>query len=581
MLIKRILVNNFRNLDEITIDFNRISNYIIGENNLGKSNLFDLLYIVFNGKRFEETDFGDTKKRIEAIITMILNNDEKGFFEDNFSAEDSSLVTISYTQSIDESFPEVKCIDTEEKLSSKILKKIHYFKYSSTASPTKELKFDSPNGAGKVFKGIIDLFLKNPENRVDFLNNEAIEALATFINGNLNKIKGFTNYGIQATVAEKPYELLSNLFFLSDGTRRIETTGSGIQYIAMVTLNIISQIMEVYRSRSSNFNDHVYSTQTGKRLFPIIIALDEPEVHLHPYLQRSLISYYKKIITNQDSEFLELLKRCFDIDGLSGQLLIVTHSSDILMDDYRNIIRFYKDNSTTRAISGVTLDGELQESARKQLLMHFHELRETFYAHAVIIVEGETEYGAFPIFASKIGIPIDDLCISIIMAQGEASIKPIKQLLNAFKIKTVTVYDGDVKSNNSTDDSTVFFTNEKCFEIEVFSKLYSNGQIDTIKTIAKEIKSDVETVMDWDFVRKGMKYLGKSIDEQSYTPRKLSDIDENDVDDFCTMYKIWYMKAKGVISGRIYGEYISKDYIPDCYINALNKAKEISSNGNC
>lgn len=34
MLIKRILINNFRNLDEITIDFNRISNYIIGENNL-------------------------------------------------------------------------------------------------------------------------------------------------------------------------------------------------------------------------------------------------------------------------------------------------------------------------------------------------------------------------------------------------------------------------------------------------------------------------------------------------------------------------------------------------------------------
>ena len=359
MLIKRILVNNFRNLDEITIDFNRISNYIIGENNLGKSNLFDLLYLVFNGKRFEETDFGDTNKRIEAIITLILNDDEKGFFEDNFSAEDSSFVTISYTQNIDESFPEVKCIDTEEKMSSKILKKIHYFRYSSTASPTKELKFDSPNGAGKVFNGIIDLFLKNPENRVDFLNDEAIQALTIFINENLQKLKGFTNYGIQATVAEKPYELLSNLFFLSDGARRIETTGSGIQYIAMVTLNIISQIMEVYRSKSIDFNDHIYCTETGKRFFPIIIALDEPEVHLHPYLQRSLISYYKKIINNQDSEFLELLKRCFDIDGLSGQLLIVTHSSDILMDDYRNIIRFYKDNNTTRAISGVTLDSIL------------------------------------------------------------------------------------------------------------------------------------------------------------------------------------------------------------------------------
>lgn len=580
MLIKRLLVNNFRNLDEITINFNQISNYIIGENNLGKSNLFDLLYLVFNGKKFEETDFGDINKRIEAIITMILNDDEKGFFEDNFSAEDSSLVTISYTQSIDEPFPEVKCIDTEEKLSSKILKKIHYFRYSSTASPTKELKFDSPNGAGKVFNGIIDLFLKNPENRVDFLNDEAIQALRTFINDNLQKLKGFTNYGIQATVAEKPYELLSNLFFLSDGARRIENTGSGIQYIAMVTLNIISQIMEAYRSKSIDFNDHIYCTETGKRFFPIIIALDEPEVHLHPYLQRSLISYYKKIINNQDSEFLELLKRCFDIDGLSGQLLIVTHSSDILIDDYRNIIRFYEEKSKTHVISGVNLDNTLSTSAQKQLLMHFHELRETFYAHAVIIVEGETEYGAFPIFADKINISLDDLCITVIMANGEKNIKPIKQLLSSFNIPSVTVYDNDVKQHNYTGDPCEFFTNEKCFEVEVLNKLFSNNQIDIIKTIAKELKDDIDTVMDWDFVKKGMKYLEKNIDESSYVPTKLIDIDESDSDSFCTMYAIWYMKAKGVISGRIFGEYIPKESIPECFIDALNKVKELSSNEN-
>ena len=580
MNIKKIIVNNFRNLDKFSIDFNQVSNYIIGENNLGKSNLLDLLYIIFNCKRFEDSDFGDPNINIEAYITLFLNDNEKGFFEDNFSTEDSSLVTISYKQSIDGSFPEIKCIDTEEKLSSKLLKRIHYFRYSSTATPAKELKFDSANGAGKVFSGIVDLFLRNPENKYEFLNHEAIQALSTFLNENFKKLKGFTNYGIQATVAENPNEMLSSLFFLSDGIRRIEATGSGIQYIAMIMLNIISQIMDVYRNKSISFNEHIYSTATGKKLFPIIIALDEPEVHLHPYLQRSLISYYKKIINNQDTDFLTLLKTCFDIDGLSGQLLIVTHSSDILIDDYRNIIRFYQEKNKINVISGINLESQLNESARKQLLMHFHELRETFYAHAVIIVEGETEYGAFPIFASKLGVSLDDLCITVIMANGEKSIKPIKQLLSSFNIPCVTVYDKDVKEKNYTGDNNEFFTNEKCFEVEVIKNLYLNNQFDTIKTIAKELKEDTDTVMDWDYVKKEMKYLEKQIDESHYNSKSINDINENDADEFCTMYAIWYMKAKGVISGRIIGEYISKDFIPKCYIDALNKAKELSFNEN-
>ena len=39
MRIERVKVQNYRNIDGITICFNPESNYIIGENNLGKSGL--------------------------------------------------------------------------------------------------------------------------------------------------------------------------------------------------------------------------------------------------------------------------------------------------------------------------------------------------------------------------------------------------------------------------------------------------------------------------------------------------------------------------------------------------------------
>ena len=37
MKIKRVKINNYRNLDGIELCFDKESNYIVGENNLGKS----------------------------------------------------------------------------------------------------------------------------------------------------------------------------------------------------------------------------------------------------------------------------------------------------------------------------------------------------------------------------------------------------------------------------------------------------------------------------------------------------------------------------------------------------------------
>ena len=64
--------------------------------------------------------------------------------------------------------------------------------------------------------------------------------------------------------------------------------------------------------------------------------------------------------------------------------------------------------------------------------MHFPELRETFYAHCAILVEGETEYGCISQFANKVGVSLDDNGISTINARGEHSILPLKKLMNAF-----------------------------------------------------------------------------------------------------------------------------------------------------
>ncbi|WP_296925113.1 ATP-dependent endonuclease [uncultured Megasphaera sp.] len=574
MKIKNIIINNFRNLDKLEINFDMESNYIVGENNLGKSNLLDALYTTFSNRKFEEDDYGDLSRNIEIIIKLILNDAEIGFFGDEFNPRDKSSITLRYFQSPDDAYPNLICENTGDSIPTHYIKQVHFMKYQSTESPNKELRFTSKSSAGNIFGSIVDAYINRDVVNNTFLNISNVENLTKYINERLGKLKGFSQYDIKAMVANNVTELLSNLFYLSDGKHRIDKTGCGVQFIAMATLNIIGQIMELYKKRGQNFSEQLYTDSNGQKILPIIVALDEPEVHLHPYLQRALISYYKSILCNKDLEFLELLKMMFEIDGLDGQLLVVTHSSEILLDDFKNIIRFYQKGDKTGVISGSSLINSFHGAAKKQLIMRFKDIRETFFSHAVVIVEGETEYGCLPYFAESLGINLDDKCISIVMAKGEKSIKPLRNLFSYFKIPSVIIYDGDVRDQHEQEIDDVYFTSGKCLEDDIVDSLYVRGELDTIKKIAFEIDDNVNNCLfDLKYVKKWFEYLEKNMDD--YVPKKLTDVEDDDQAEFCVLYKIWYLRHKGILTGRIIGSNTPADSIPWCYVEALKRASEL------
>lgn len=574
MKITYVRVSNYRNIDGIAVNFHPEHNYIIGENNLGKSNFLSLLDTVCSGKGFDDKDFHDSEKPIEVEMEVKLLPNEQGFFGDNFSPDDASLVKIRYRQTIKEAYPTIVSADSNESIQIKQLKKINFLKYETTSIPSRELRLNTQKGAGLLINSIIERFITSDEETPSFLNNEQVGKLTEFINGHLGKIRSFRDYAIKATVAPNPTEMLTSLYYLSDGDRKIDTTGSGVQYMAMASINILCQIMELYKSKSVPFSERLFRDNDGKMLLPIVLSIDEPEVHLHPYLQRSLIGYYKRILQNEDAEFAELLNLCFGIDGIDGQLIVVTHSTDALVGDYRNLIRFYKDGNKTAVVSGTKLG--FTPANEKHMIMRFPEIKEAFYAHCAVLIEGETEYGCIHSFAEKLGISLDDYGICVINARGEESIKPLRQLLEKFKIPSIAIYDGDVRTGY-TPDSSEFFTQELCFESEIVKKLYSNGQTALVRQIAKELFSNAESVeMDVDFVRKPFKKMG--IDITGYVPKKLSDVSDDDESEFCQMYSTWFMAKKGVLLGRIIGQLLPAELIPACYADAIRKAREVARN---
>ena len=261
---------------------------------------------------------------------------------------------------------------------------------------------------------------------------------------------------------------------------------------------------------------------------------------------------------NDDSEFSDLLKLCFGIDGIYGQLIIVTHSTDALIGDYRNLVRFYQNEDKTEVISGYTLQpdkmsnnhGGIRPEDEKHLIMHFPEIKEAFYSKCAILIEGETEYGCIHAFAEKIDVSLDDYGICVINARGEGSIAPLRQLLAAFSIPSIAIYDGDVKTDQAVSVYE-FYTNEPCFEIEIVKNLYSKDNAKMIRKIALELDKRAEVlILDEDFVRKPFKKMG--VDLTGYIQKRLSDVNESDEDEFCHMYSAWFMVKKRRSLGKNY-----------------------------
>ncbi len=581
MRISCVKATNYRNIDGIEVTFNPECNYIIGENNIGKSNFLTLLATVCNGKSFDEKDFADSEKPIEVELDIKLLPNEQGFFGDNFSPEDASLLKIRYHQTIRDAYPTIVSADSNESIPPKQLRKLNFLKYETTSVPSKELRLDTQKGAGLLISTIIKRF--DDSAACAFLDTTQVDRLMEFINGYLEKIRSFRDYSIKATVSPDSTEMLTKLFYLSDGTRKIESTGSGVQYMAMASINILCQIMELYKSKSVLFEDLLYTDSDGKKLLPLILSIDEPEVHLHPYLQRSLIGYYKRILCNKDTEFVDLLKMLFNVDGISGQIIIVTHSTDALIGDYRNLIRFYKKEDITSVISGYALRptpgnnnaGRIKAETEKHLIMHFPEVKEAFYAKCALLIEGETEYGCIHKFAEKIGISLDDYGICVINARGQNSIKPLRQLFTFFAIPSVAIYDGDVKDDHTATPDE-FYTTELCFEIEIVKTLFAAGKTDLVRAIALDMDNNACSVpLDANFVRNHFKKM--NIDIDSYTPKKLNDVSDDDEKDFCRMFSAWFMAKKGVLLGRIIGEATPTENIPVCYSSAIKKAQEVAT----
>jgi len=156
-----------------------------------------------------------------------------------------------------------------------------------------------------------------------------------------------------------------------------------------------------------------------------ILLIDHPEIHLHPHAERNL------------SNLID--------ESKNTQIFLITHSPYFThIDKQHKLVRITQKNSQAE-VNTLTYDYLTNEEyAKLEYLLDVGD-KELFFARKVLLVEGQTEIGAIPVFAKAQKYSFDKNGISIIEVNGKSNLGLFARLCEGYHIPYHILADSDAE----------------------------------------------------------------------------------------------------------------------------------------
>lgn len=348
---------------------------------------------------------------------------------------------------------------------------------NSRTSPIKKM-LDEYSINKEELKRIADEYEKSGK---DILNLDELIDLTNNINRRFSTILGNNNFDVSLQAMEiDPNRVLASLKLLmaNRNSADISLGLNNILYISIVlqmlqdktvpsflkadTFNELkdkenSQILiNLYELKESTGNYFLKEGITDTQMSEIydfmninvpinkavtILAIEEPEAHLHPVNQRLI---YKDVIKNSNNS-----------------VLLTTHSTHITsIAPIESIVHLHEKKGEGTVIHA-TADMPISEGEFLDVERYLDVKRgEIYLGKAVILVEGIAEEYLIPKFAEALGKRLDEKGI-IVCNINCTNFTPYVKLLENLDIPYAVVTDGDHYYTNDKDDKKVYHVMDK------------------------------------------------------------------------------------------------------------------------
>lgn len=518
MRLKQVIIKNFRSIKHLDFTFPE-SNLLIlvGPNNAGKSNIMRAINNIlglewWTNNKIEQYDYYARNKQNEIFISLIFDNGEQMSLE--FDRNKGEYVLRHKREGYRDSY-----------LSKDSKSKYPCTYIAADRSFNNHMSFHDWTLLGQIRK----TFHQRADNIAAQLEEKFKEIVALF-----DQVAGFPEFKqnlsryfdemqgdmpIKVAVDFKPFtptNYFKTMQILAmdpaQGDKDIDPAELGEG-----TRNLL--ILALLRSYA------VTLRQSGEQLSGIL-AVEEPEIYLHPQAQRNLFRILREIadsgiqviISTHSSHFVDTeffdsigLVRKVDDDEIKGcqhtTLTLVT-KQDLLEHCHAtgvpenkatldNITEYYKSTSNFR-------------------------LNEAFFARFVILVEGETEELALPEYLAAAGLDCDRRGVSVIAVQGKNQIPKYWRLFSKFGIPMIVVFDNDDDGVDSKGNSNAKRKSNinlaKCFGLSLEQILHTKTWDKTEskrepKTILVILSKDFETAVKKDYESRIVGYNYLSFDD--------------------------------------------------------------------
>jgi len=447
MKIKSVKIKNYHSIVECDFTFSNLL-ALIGENNSGKSNIIHALKLFFSKEKPRDVfSFNDSSKPIEIIIefekvTNYERNKIQGVDGDSFTLKKS------YKYNSETNKAEFDCVDLIKNddvipLAPRIQNILSdtlpdFFLLPAVKYCSEEIKI-SKSKTTSNFNKFLNLVLKEFEG--DFQDWDELlrqlnkETQKKDESAPLIKIAQEISLVLKEQLSDADVELKPRNMSRADIFENLEVFLDDDHNLPLLTKGQGTQrafIFAILRVFANKLNEERPVNSKDKK--NIIIAIEEPELFLHPPQQ--------KIIYN-------LLKRLSEQAQEQVQILYSTHSSFMVhIEDYKYVGIVKKPSVAIgtkifQHTNDIFPGGEDKKEFR--LLCEFDpERNELFFAKKIIFVEGSTEKVSLPAILNMININPVAGGISIIECGGRGGIKLFVNVVNAFNMTNYLVmYDKD------------------------------------------------------------------------------------------------------------------------------------------